>query len=135
MASTLRHPIQTRQTGTQTRAGFCMEKNVRYEKKVDPFYTTKAWRSLREVAMRRDHGMCVECLREFAQCQAVRPQRATVVHHIIPRTERPDLALCLSNLISLCADHHAKKHPEKGENSKSKKQKDKAPVGTIIVKI
>ncbi|MDD3212197.1 MAG: HNH endonuclease signature motif containing protein [Eubacteriales bacterium] len=108
---------------------------MRYEKKVDPFYGAKAWRQIRKQAMLRDHGMCVECLREFAQCSRVRPRHATVVHHIIPRTERPDLALCLANLESLCDDHHAKKHPEKGEPIQKKKDKDAAPVGTIIVKI
>lgn len=108
---------------------------MRYEKKAAPFYSTKAWRQARTAALRRDHYMCVECLREFEQCGSVRPQPATMVHHIIPITERPDLALDVNNLESLCENHHAKKHPEKGNRAEYGNPATISPTGMTIVKI
>jgi hypothetical protein len=58
-----------------------------------------------------------------------------VVHHVIPRSERPDLALTLSNLVSLCDDHHAKRHPEKGMRDGKGISSIKTSAGMIIVKI
>ncbi|MEA4928576.1 MAG: HNH endonuclease signature motif containing protein [Candidatus Limiplasma sp.] len=107
----------------------------RYEKQVDPFYRTRAWEQVREAAMQRDHGMCVECMAEYERCDGVRPRPATLVHHVIPRSERPDLALALDNLESLCADHHAKKHPEKGERPTKGNANDKMPQGMTVIKI
>ena len=49
-----------------------------------------------------------------------RPNRATMVHHIIPRSERPDLELVLENLISLCDSCHEARHPEKRSKIKRK---------------
>lgn len=65
----------------------------------DAFYWSTAWRRLRErilaqhplCAIHQEKGMVVE---------------ATVVDHIIPRRERPDLALEPSNLRALCHDCH-----------------------------
>ena len=36
-----------------------------------------------------------------------------MVHHICPRTERPELSLVLENLVSLCDRCHDEAHPEK----------------------
>ncbi len=108
---------------------------MRYEKKADPFYATQAWRQARAAVLMRDGGMCTECMREFETCGSVRPQRATTVHHIIPRTERPDLALVLGNLTSLCDDHHAKKHPEKGKRGGEGNTFQTTPAGMTIIKI
>ena len=63
-----------------------------------------AWRRLREAALIRDHYWCARCGR--------RP--ADTVHHIVPVTERPDLAMELNNLQSLCRQCHNQLHPEKG---------------------
>ena len=87
---------------------------MRYEKKVDPFYKSALWRSARQQALERDLYQCVECEAARQRGERVRPRPATVVHHIIPRSERPDLALELDNLQSLCDACHNKKHPEKG---------------------
>ena len=72
------------------------------------FYASKVWERKREKILRRDGYMCREC-RRYGRRRA-----ATTVHHIEPYEERPDLALTDSNLISLCASCHNKKHPEKG---------------------
>ena len=48
---------------------------------------------------------------------SIRPHRADMVHHVIPVEERPDLALNLSNLRSLCNECHNKEHPEKGRQA------------------
>lgn len=70
------------------------------------FYHTTAWRSLRVVALQRDHYLCQNCLRN----NRITP--ATEVHHIQPLEEHPELSLTLSNLQSLCWDCHeqTKKH-------------------------
>lgn len=115
---------------------FSVQGNMRkFDKKADPFYATAAWHRIRREALQRDHGMCVDCMAEFARCESVRPQPATTVHHIIPRTERPDLALTLSNLASLCEDHHAKRHPEKGSRERAEQTACRPSAGMKIVKI
>ena len=43
-----------------------------------------------------------------------------MVHHVLPITERPDLALDVANMRSLCDMHHNRKHPEKGRHGKAK---------------
>ena len=52
-----------------------------------------------------------------------------MVHHIIPLSERPDLALSLSNLRSLCNECHNKNHPER----RQAKQRE-APAGMRVIK-
>ena len=78
-----------------------------------PFYHTLAWKRVREMALERDHGMCCECMRRFEAGYGIRPKRANMVHHIVPVKDRPDLALRLDNLESLCWEHHEQLHPEK----------------------
>ena len=60
-------------------------------KESDPFYHTAAWKRLRQVALMRDGGMCQDCMDRMRAGIGVKPNRATLVHHIIPRSERPDL--------------------------------------------
>lgn len=88
------------------------------EKESDPFYHTKEWKAARRARLERDHGMCVECLAAF-EAGGVRPRMATLVHHVIPRKERPDLALDIDNLRSLCDVCHNRAHPEKGGRGKA----------------
>ncbi len=84
----------------------------------DPFYHSKPWKRVRLLALNRDHGMCQDCMDRFRAGYGLKPHRAEMVHHIIPREERPDLALTLSNLRSLCNECHNKIHPEKGRQAK-----------------
>ena len=94
-------------------------------KESKPFYHTAAWKRARAQALRRDRGMCVDCMARFETGAGKRPRRAQVVHHIQPLEERPDLALNLANLVSLCADCHAKRHPEKGGDNRQREEKPK----------
>ena len=58
--------------------------------------------------LRRDGYRCRECRRYGRRVEA------THVHHIKPVEFFPELAFVDENLVSLCAKHHNKKHPEKG---------------------
>ena len=86
-------------------------------KATNPFYGTAAWKACRAAALRRDHGLCQPCLRagRYALDRHGRrvPVLATVVHHIQHLEDRPDLALELTNLVSLCDRCHDAAHPEK----------------------
>ena len=91
-------------------------------KESDPFYHSAAWKHVRQVALMRDDGMCQDCMDRMRAGIGVKPNRATLVHHIIPRSERPDLELVLDNLISLCDQCHEKRHPERRSKRKRKTQ-------------
>lgn len=84
-------------------------------KESDPFYHSEAWKRARRQALIRDHGMCRDCMERFEAGFTVRPNRATMVHHIVPRSERPDLSLALDNLCSLCDSCHNARHPERNQ--------------------
>lgn len=73
-------------------------------KTVDPFYVSAAWRRLRVRVLIRDHYWCQMCRR----------RAANTVHHKIPITQRPDLALDEENCESICSICHNQEHPEKG---------------------
>lgn len=45
------------------------------------------------------------------------PVMATMVHHIRPLQQHPDLALEMDNLVSLCDRCHDEAHPEKRERT------------------
>lgn len=64
------------------------------------FYVKRTWRHCRVLALQRDHYLCQDC-KEKGKVTI-----ATEVHHIIPLEQRPDLALELSNLRSLCRQCH-----------------------------
>lgn len=74
------------------------------------FYHSAKWLRKRSAILRRDRYQCVEC-RKYG-----RLREATRVHHIKHLEDCPELALTDSNLESLCAECHNKKHPEKGGN-------------------
>ena len=99
------------------------------EKKSDPFYHSAAWKRVRALALQRDHGMCQDCMDRLRAGYGIRPNRAQMVHHIIPLSERPDLALSLSNLRSLCNECHNKNHPER----RQAKQRE-VPAGMRVIK-
>ena len=96
----------------------------------NPFYHTKAWKRARAEALRRDRGMCSDCMDRIRAGYGIKPRRAVVVHHIQPIEERPDLALTLSNLRSLCEICHNRAHPEKG-----RRQEARLPVKMRVIKI
>lgn len=80
---------------------------MHYDKKADPFYLSRSWRRLRLEVLQRDHYLCQRCGR----------RAATVVHHIIPVKERPDLKRELSNLESVCDACHNALHPERNRRA------------------
>ena len=71
------------------------------------FYNSVEWRATRREVLKRDRHECQMCKREGLY------KRADCVHHVIHLKDRPDLALMISNLISLCNSCHDKEHPEK----------------------
>lgn len=98
---------------------------MRYDQKTtDPFYKSGAWKRLRKAALERDHYWCQRCRRKPAE----------IVHHVIPREERPDLSLTLENLESVCAMCHAQLHPEKGAKT-FRGQRPETPTGIRIIEI
>ncbi|MBR4711509.1 MAG: HNH endonuclease [Clostridia bacterium] len=101
-------------------------------KESDPFYHRTAWKRVRALALSRDGGMCQDCMDRLRAGYGIRPNRATMVHHVIPVSERPDLALTLSNLRSLCAECHNREHPEKAAGRKGP---EKPGHGMRVVKV
>ncbi|MEG0742724.1 MAG: HNH endonuclease [Clostridia bacterium] len=87
---------------------------MKHYKESEPFYHSQPWRRVRAKALERDCGMCCDCMARFRAGMMIKPRRADMVHHIIPREVRPDLELTLSNLRSLCNPCHNGHHPEKG---------------------
>ena len=65
----------------------------------DRFYGTAAWVNLRAMVLSQS-PICVECER------LGRVTLATVVDHIIPFKERPDLGMTIENLRPLCSSCH-----------------------------
>lgn len=106
---------------------------MRYDKKPDPFYKSAAWRQLRRLALQRDHYLCQDCLAAKRRGEMVRPRDATVVHHIRPVEQRPDLKLDMDNLISLCDACHNKRHPEKGGSPGQ--EPATPPAGIRVIKV
>jgi len=110
-----------------------------YGKTSDPFYRSPAWRRLRAVALERDPHICQDCLQQKRMGARIRARRAVVVHHILPRETHPELALELTNLVSLCDACHNKRHPEKGGRSAAGGQPGQgpkpAPRGVRIIKV
>ncbi len=70
------------------------------------WYQSPAWRGTRAAKLRRD-PLCQRCLKEG------RVKPATMVHHVEERKARPDLALDLDNLESLCGPCHSRHHKSK----------------------
>ena len=70
--------------------------------KRNKFYHSTDWNQLRMKAYLRDNRECQHCK---AEGKVVKGQN---VHHIQPIDLRPDLALNIDNLITLCIDCHNK---------------------------
>ena len=100
-------------------------------KKSAPFYHTAAWKRARAAALMRDGGMCQDCMDRMRAGYGIKPRRATMVHHIVPIDERPDLALDLDNLRSLCDECHNREHPEKWK-TKGRQEDGPAPRMRVV---
>ena len=80
------------------------------------FYRSKHWELLRQEALKRDNWECQACKREgkvFVDSVKEEGKKKEVrlnVHHIEEIEHRPDLALVLSNLETICIDHHNRLH-------------------------
>jgi 5-methylcytosine-specific restriction enzyme A len=68
------------------------------------FYKSKEWRSLRKVALQRDHYECQSCKRKGKY------RKGQNVHHMKELKEHPALALTLDNLETLCIPCHNEEH-------------------------
>lgn len=101
----------------------------------DPFYHSGPWKMARKQRLMMDNGMCTACMAEFERGERLHPRRATMVHHVLPITERPDLALDLSNMRSLCDMHHNREHPEKGGRGEAGRAKGKTPARMRVIKV
>ena len=64
------------------------------------------WRKVRELKLAQD-PLC-----EICESQKI-VKTADLVHHIIPIDECPDLRLVMSNLMSVCTEHHEEIHKKK----------------------
>lgn len=96
-----------------------------WHKETDPFYLTDTWRALRTMILQRDHYRCQRCKKRWA----------VIVHHIIPRKERPDLALSPDNLESVCEQCHNQLHPEKGQKRSRRASAADLPEGVRVIVI
>lgn len=68
----------------------------------DPFLDSQAWRDLSAMVARK-RPLCAECQRRGVI--RVGTQR----DHVVPRKERPDLALVEENIENLCDQCHGRK--------------------------
>lgn len=68
------------------------------------FYSSKEWRTIREVIKLRDLGLCQVCLQQ----KILTPMHT--VHHIIELKEDYSLRTTESNLICVCSTCHHKIH-------------------------
>lgn len=76
-------------------------------KQVDPFYLSYAWKRVRLYVLLRDNYRCQVCGKRWAN----------TVHHLKPRLEHRELALCADNLEAVCGVCHNREHPEKGRRA------------------
>lgn len=67
-------------------------------------YKDTKWKNTRARVLRRDQYLCRQCKRYGKDTQA------TLVHHVIPVENEPELYLDNKNLLSLCNECHNKMH-------------------------
>ena len=73
----------------------------------DPFYNSAPWKALRLKVLRRDRYICADC--DVVCLGAKKNLPAPIVDHIESRRKRPDLAMDINNLVTLCIPCHNKK--------------------------
>lgn len=76
-------------------------------RRANGFYDSPEWKHIRRLVLIRDGYRCTVCGRD------VRGKGKARVDHIISMHERPDLALVMSNLRTLDAEHDNQAHREK----------------------
>jgi hypothetical protein len=64
-------------------------------------YSTRDWRLVSDRARERDGLRCTVARLLGGPCS-----ERLHAHHLIPASERPDLALDLDNVVTACASHH-----------------------------
>ena len=74
----------------------------RRDREMKEFYNSPAWRSLRELKLKRN-PVCEECYRKG------RISKAAIADHVLPAREYPSKRLDIDNLQSLCRGCHNKK--------------------------
>ena len=93
------------------------------------FYSSHEWQRARELAYKRDCGLCIDCQAEG------RITPADEVHHITPLNSRtytnPDIALALDNLVSLCNAHHQARH---GKATRVTRRYEVNDRGEVVIK-
>lgn len=76
----------------------------------DAFYNSTDWDILREQVLNRDKHECQFFAGKFKDGThhpyKIKPVLATMVHHIKPIKERPDLCLDVNNCVSLSFEAH-----------------------------
>jgi 5-methylcytosine-specific restriction protein A len=85
----------------------------------DLFLKSSAWRTVRVLALKRDHYRCVKCGEDVSH-----PGKSRV-DHIKPRSTHPHLALALFNLRTLCGWCDNQAHREKRSNSKTGERQER----------
>jgi 5-methylcytosine-specific restriction protein A len=82
------------------------------------FYTSYAWKKLRQQVIERDNYECQECKRQgkvFINTHEMnksgkRKKISLIVHHLKELEEHPELALDIDNLETVCVNCHNKIH-------------------------
>ena len=80
----------------------------------DLFYSSIAWLQLRRRVLGRDGYKCTIC------GVSVKEKGSSQIDHVIPRKQRPDLALNISNLRTLCRVCHNKFDQARGHKTRIK---------------
>ena len=88
----------------------------------DKFYNSRPWRKLRLKALERDHNECQLCKKNPEVNKIV---LANTVHHIKEVKDRPDLAMDLDNLVSLCRNCHEEIHERLSKANEARQKTSK----------
>ena len=75
---------------------------VKYSFDIATFENQKRWLKVKSDAIVRDNFKCKVCSKSYD----------LEVHHILPRSEHPELSLDLENLMTLCIECHALIHKD-----------------------
>lgn len=107
--------VSIQEIAKDTGHGQKLKRNIRMKSYASKFYKSLKWQNMRDNIIKRDKGLCVDCLKNGMITTAEE------VHHIIPITESnindPSITLNPDNLVSLCRECHKARH-----NNKSSKR-------------